>query len=44
MRDVNTLTFRYFGRRNGEEAARWHDEWIRRKRTAAIGGNAALNF
>lgn len=27
MRDVNTLTFRYFGRRSGEEGARWHDEW-----------------
>lgn len=28
MRDVTTLSFRYFGRRGGEESARWHDEWI----------------
>ncbi len=28
MRDVTTLSFRYFGRRRGEDSARWHDEWI----------------
>lgn len=28
MRDVTTLSFRYFGRRSGEDGASWHDEWI----------------
>lgn len=28
MRDVTTLSFRYFGRRSGEDSASWHDEWI----------------
>ncbi len=27
LRDVTKLSFRYFGRRSGEDGPRWHDEW-----------------
>jgi prepilin-type N-terminal cleavage/methylation domain-containing protein len=27
LRDVTALSFRYFGRRSGDDGARWHDEW-----------------
>ena len=28
LRDLTKLSFRYFGRRGGDDSARWHEEWI----------------